>query len=59
MPEKVIKALNLKDGQAVAVIGSGTGYFTVRFARAHPKVQVIGSERRWSRTFAIARRRKR
>jgi len=44
MPEKVIAALKLKDGQAIADLGSGTGYFAVRIARAHPKVEVIGSD---------------
>ena len=44
MPERVIAALKLQDGQAVADVGSGTGYFAVRIARAHPKVQVIGSD---------------
>jgi ubiquinone/menaquinone biosynthesis C-methylase UbiE len=33
-PERVLKALALREGEAVADIGSGTGYFTVRFARA-------------------------
>jgi cyclopropane fatty-acyl-phospholipid synthase-like methyltransferase len=44
MPEKVIAALALKDGQTLVDIGSGTGYFAVRIARAHPKAQVIGSD---------------
>jgi len=44
MPDRVIAALKLKDGQTVADVGSGTGYFAVRIARAHPKVQVIGSD---------------
>lgn len=44
MPEKVIAALKLKDGQTVADLGSGTGYFAVRLARLHPRVQVIGSD---------------
>ena len=33
-PDEVIKALNLKNGEVVADIGAGTGYFTRRFARA-------------------------
>ena len=44
MPDRVIAALKLKDGQAIADVGSGTGYFAVRIARAHPKVEVIGSD---------------
>jgi cyclopropane fatty-acyl-phospholipid synthase-like methyltransferase len=40
MPDRVIAALDLKPGQSVADIGSGTGYFSVRLAKspAHPKV---------------------
>jgi SAM-dependent methyltransferase len=34
MPERVIAALDLKPGQKVADIGAGTGYFSVRLARA-------------------------
>ncbi len=33
-PEKVIEALNLKPGMVVADIGSGSGYFTRRIAKA-------------------------
>jgi ubiquinone/menaquinone biosynthesis C-methylase UbiE len=33
-PEEVVRALGLRKGEVVADIGSGTGYFTVRFARA-------------------------
>jgi len=32
-PDAVIQALNLKEGQVVADIGAGSGYFTVRLAR--------------------------
>lgn len=39
-PERVLAALQLQPGQRVADIGSGGGYFTVRFARA------VGSEGR-------------
>lgn len=40
MPDRVIAALGLKPGQAVADIGAGTGYFSVRLAKsaAAPKV---------------------
>lgn len=34
MPARVIEALALKPGQKVADIGAGTGYFSVRLARA-------------------------
>lgn len=33
-PEEVVRALELREGEVVADLGSGTGYFTVRFARA-------------------------
>jgi ubiquinone/menaquinone biosynthesis C-methylase UbiE len=33
-PDEVMKALALRPGEVVADIGSGSGYFTVRFARA-------------------------
>jgi SAM-dependent methyltransferase len=33
-PDEVMKALALREGEVVADIGSGSGYFTVRFARA-------------------------
>jgi ubiquinone/menaquinone biosynthesis C-methylase UbiE len=40
MPDKVIAALKLKPLQAVADIGAGTGYFSVRIARSDPSLQV-------------------
>ena len=33
-PDEVLKALALRPGEVVADIGSGSGYFSVRFARA-------------------------
>lgn len=33
-PEAVIKALNIREGQVIADIGAGSGYFTFRLARA-------------------------
>jgi predicted methyltransferase len=33
-PDRVIRALGLRPGMVVADLGSGTGYFTLRFARA-------------------------
>jgi ubiquinone/menaquinone biosynthesis C-methylase UbiE len=42
MPDKVIAALKLKSGQIVADIGAGTGYFSVRLAKANPGFKVYG-----------------
>lgn len=42
MPDRVIAALHLKPGQSVADIGAGTGYFTVRLARAEAAPKVYG-----------------
>jgi len=33
-PGEVVRALAFREGEVVADVGSGTGYFTVRFARA-------------------------
>lgn len=33
-PEEVVRTLSLKDGDVIADIGAGTGYFTRRFAEA-------------------------
>jgi ubiquinone/menaquinone biosynthesis C-methylase UbiE len=46
MPERVIGALNLTPGQIVADVGAGTGYFTVRLAKASakPKVYAVDIE---------------
>ena len=41
-PHEVIRALALKSDAVVADIGSGTGYFAVRFARMVPKGRVYG-----------------
>ena len=47
MPGRVIDALALAPGQAVADIGAGTGYFTVRLARsaARPTVYAVDIEK--------------
>lgn len=46
MPDRVIDALGLKPGQAVADIGAGTGYFTARLAKskAAPQVYAVDIE---------------
>jgi len=41
-PHEVIKALGLKSDSIIADIGSGTGYFAVRFARVVRKGRVYG-----------------
>ena len=43
-PEEVIRALELAPDAAVADIGSGTGYFAVRLARALPAGRVVGAD---------------
>lgn len=43
-PEEVIRALKLASDAAVADIGSGTGYFAVRLARALPAGRVFGAD---------------
>jgi ubiquinone/menaquinone biosynthesis C-methylase UbiE len=46
MPSRVIDALKLVPGDVVADIGAGTGYFTVRLARApaRPKIYAVDIE---------------
>jgi ubiquinone/menaquinone biosynthesis C-methylase UbiE len=46
MPARVIDSLQLTPGNVVADIGAGTGYFTVRLARApaRPKVYAVDIE---------------
>lgn len=41
-PDEVVKALALAEDAKVADIGSATGYFPVRYARATPKGMVYG-----------------
>lgn len=43
-PAEVIRALGLAPDAAVADIGSGTGYFAVRLARAVPQGRVFGAD---------------
>jgi len=44
MPDKVLAALQIMPGQSVADIGAGTGYFSVRLAKANPTGHVFASE---------------
>ena len=41
-PDEVVRALGLPEDARVADVGSGTGYFTVRLARAVPRGRVYG-----------------
>jgi cyclopropane fatty-acyl-phospholipid synthase-like methyltransferase len=43
-PDEVLRALALAPGAKVADIGSGTGYFSVRLARAVPQGRVYGAD---------------
>jgi ubiquinone/menaquinone biosynthesis C-methylase UbiE len=47
MPDRVIDTLALAPGEVVADIGAGTGYFTVRLAKAaaRPKVYAVDIEK--------------
>lgn len=41
-PDQVVQGLGLREDSVVADIGSGTGYFAVRLARALPRGKVFG-----------------
>lgn len=43
-PAQVIAALKLADDASIADIGSGTGYFAVRLAKAVPRGRVYGAD---------------
>lgn len=43
-PDEVLKAMALSPSMTVADIGAGTGYFSVRLARAVPSGQVIATD---------------
>jgi cyclopropane fatty-acyl-phospholipid synthase-like methyltransferase len=44
LPDRVLAALDLKPGQTVADIGSGTGYFTVRLAKLGTVAKVYAAD---------------
>jgi SAM-dependent methyltransferase len=44
LPDKVVAALVHREDMVIADIGSATGYFPVRFARACPRGLVIGAD---------------
>lgn len=43
-PDEVVRALGLAPDASVADIGAGTGYFSVRLARAVPRGRVYGAD---------------
>jgi SAM-dependent methyltransferase len=43
-PDDVVAALGLSPDMAVADVGAGTGYFTIRLARAVPRGHVIATD---------------
>jgi cyclopropane fatty-acyl-phospholipid synthase-like methyltransferase len=44
MPDRVIQALDVREGMRVVDIGAGTGYFSVRLARIGPGVTVYAAD---------------
>jgi len=44
LPDRVLATLNLQPGQAVADIGSGTGYFAIRLANLPAAPKVFGAD---------------
>ncbi|MFH1577095.1 MAG: class I SAM-dependent methyltransferase [Candidatus Margulisiibacteriota bacterium] len=53
-PEEILKVLNQKPGQKIADIGSGGGYFTLRFAEAigdQGKVCAIDTKEKYRKKF--------
>jgi predicted methyltransferase len=58
-PHEVIQALALKPDAVVADIGSGTGYFAVRFAHMVPKGRVYGVDTEPDMVKYLAERAKR
>lgn len=58
-PHEVIQALALKPDAVIADIGSGTGYFSVRFANMVPKGRVYGVDTEPDMVKYLAERAKR
>ena len=58
-PHEVIQALALKPDAVIADIGSGTGYFSVRFAHMVPKGRVYGIDTEPDMVKHLAERAKR
>jgi ubiquinone/menaquinone biosynthesis C-methylase UbiE len=58
-PHEVVQALALKPDAVIADIGSGTGYFAVRFAHMTPKGRVYGVDTEPDMVKYLAERAKR
>lgn len=43
-PDEVIRQLGIKAGLTVADLGAGTGYFSIRMAKAYPEAKIIGAD---------------
>lgn len=56
MPDRVIAALALQPGQSVADLGAGTGYFSVRLAKAQPTATVYAVDVEPSMVAHLAKR---
>ena len=56
MPERVIAALQLQPGASVADLGAGTGYFSVRLAKAVPQGTVYAVDIEQAMLAHIAKR---
>lgn len=56
MPDRVIAAIGLQPGQSVADIGAGTGYFSVRLAKAQPAATVYAVDIEPSMVAHLAKR---
>lgn len=55
-PDEVIAALALTPAMQVADLGAGTGYFTVRLAKAVPQGQVVANDREADMVAYVAER---
>jgi SAM-dependent methyltransferase len=56
MPDRVIAALDLRPGQAIADLGAGTGYFSVRLAKAQPGATIYAVDVEPSMVAHLAKR---
>jgi cyclopropane fatty-acyl-phospholipid synthase-like methyltransferase len=58
-PDEVIKALNIGATDKIADIGAGTGYFSLRIARAYPHAKVYAADAEPSMTAYLKEQTKR